>query len=697
MKKNPRKVHFFRLLLTGSTLLLLLPIWGLFCLQPTLAANHGEIVISEIMYYPYGDEPDNEWVELYNPTSNAIDISGWVLTDSSTFPDQTTEGKCIIPASTILPAQDFLVVSRSALTLPGATVIQCTAVDSDAGAGEDGRYELGNNTSPVVGDNLALFDGNDATANLIYGTLGLTANGTSYDRYNYPIATGIIQGRAIGLHNPMAGWSGRGPSNSLAANWATETENAGTSGYHTAGAANNGWVGYLATPHTVTFDGNVDIITEWQPGELLGAADGVLTYTNSTTDTVKYYATWDTDDLYVGMIYPLATDQQFVVMVDTDPYDLGSNNSGVTAIDMDYCNTSFETNGKPDYAFSFHPTNGFSASTANAGSWQDWTPSLSNADDDDDITEVEFRINKSEIGVNSETQPVGLYLYACQSNQNVIAAWPPENQVLLTDVVTETASALTTRIVFDSTVAFRSPREESTRLGYQTKTIGTTTDDIYFLDETGYQDPLGEYQNWYAKVFMIQPSTDPSCAMTFKVTANDIVSEGGGGIRRMYDISTSNCPDLLTSLSLRYDDGTQPTHSDVNNAPGELRGMDENNLRLYHYNGSSWEQTYSNRSTSHNRVVSGIINDFSPFGFGHDYNKPTNIRETPTPTNTETETATLTPTSTAGTPTLIPTTTTPTPTLSVTTGIITPTVTTGTPRPGPFTIDLPIILREGAP
>ena len=35
------------------------------------------IVINEVEANPAGDDDGNEWVELYNPSSYAVDISGW--------------------------------------------------------------------------------------------------------------------------------------------------------------------------------------------------------------------------------------------------------------------------------------------------------------------------------------------------------------------------------------------------------------------------------------------------------------------------------------------------------------------------------------------------------------------------------------------------------------------------------------------
>ena len=47
------------------------------------AANPGDVVINEVMYDPLSS-PDGsyEWVELYNNTSTAITLTGWVISDA---------------------------------------------------------------------------------------------------------------------------------------------------------------------------------------------------------------------------------------------------------------------------------------------------------------------------------------------------------------------------------------------------------------------------------------------------------------------------------------------------------------------------------------------------------------------------------------------------------------------------------------
>jgi hypothetical protein len=79
------------------------------------AASPGDVVINEI--YPnaptYFD--GSEYIELYNTTGSAIDISGWILT--GTEYDQTCTGDRdhIFPAGTTIPAGGYILIARDAL------------------------------------------------------------------------------------------------------------------------------------------------------------------------------------------------------------------------------------------------------------------------------------------------------------------------------------------------------------------------------------------------------------------------------------------------------------------------------------------------------------------------------------------------------------------------------------------------------
>lgn len=85
--------------------------------MPTPTPLH--IVINEVN--PNGSD-SADWVELYNPTSSSIDVSGWTVTDNSLTPDT-------FPSITPIPASGFAVIvgSTSIVSVPGSAIkIQLT-------------------------------------------------------------------------------------------------------------------------------------------------------------------------------------------------------------------------------------------------------------------------------------------------------------------------------------------------------------------------------------------------------------------------------------------------------------------------------------------------------------------------------------------------------------------------------------------
>ncbi|MEC7864096.1 MAG: lamin tail domain-containing protein, partial [Bacteroidota bacterium] len=65
---------------------------------------NAQILINEYTGANYDTYTDNygeyeDWIELYNPTSAAIDINGWYLTDKPLNPT-----KWMIPSSFVVPA-----------------------------------------------------------------------------------------------------------------------------------------------------------------------------------------------------------------------------------------------------------------------------------------------------------------------------------------------------------------------------------------------------------------------------------------------------------------------------------------------------------------------------------------------------------------------------------------------------------------
>ena len=70
--------------------------------------GYNDVVINEIMYAPSPGEP--EWVEVYNRSSENINLEGWTFSDNSTT-------KIITDQNTILPAGSFIVLTKDSSIL----------------------------------------------------------------------------------------------------------------------------------------------------------------------------------------------------------------------------------------------------------------------------------------------------------------------------------------------------------------------------------------------------------------------------------------------------------------------------------------------------------------------------------------------------------------------------------------------------
>jgi hypothetical protein len=82
-------------------------------LTPTptpLAVDH--LVISEVVYNPYGDDPDGEWIEIYNPSHVAVVLNGFKIGDEET--PRGTEGMLLFSTTVVVEPGDFILVANEA-------------------------------------------------------------------------------------------------------------------------------------------------------------------------------------------------------------------------------------------------------------------------------------------------------------------------------------------------------------------------------------------------------------------------------------------------------------------------------------------------------------------------------------------------------------------------------------------------------
>jgi len=82
-------------------------------LFPVGGELHNKIVISEVMPNPIGSEPGGEWIEIYNRSSESVDLQLYKIGDSEVRGD--LEGMYIFPeGSHINPGQTILIANQSA-------------------------------------------------------------------------------------------------------------------------------------------------------------------------------------------------------------------------------------------------------------------------------------------------------------------------------------------------------------------------------------------------------------------------------------------------------------------------------------------------------------------------------------------------------------------------------------------------------
>ena len=75
------------------------------------------LVINEIEINPAGFDTGNEWVELYNPTDEAIDLQDWQISYTYRGP----EAQVIATESTLIKPGEYFVYTYSGLRLTNAT------------------------------------------------------------------------------------------------------------------------------------------------------------------------------------------------------------------------------------------------------------------------------------------------------------------------------------------------------------------------------------------------------------------------------------------------------------------------------------------------------------------------------------------------------------------------------------------------
>ena len=74
------------------------------CIAPEGASVTHQVVVNEVMVNPYGDDTGQEWIELYNPGNQPVNLNGWMVKDCA---EQAME---LVGDDLILEPQGFMVL-----------------------------------------------------------------------------------------------------------------------------------------------------------------------------------------------------------------------------------------------------------------------------------------------------------------------------------------------------------------------------------------------------------------------------------------------------------------------------------------------------------------------------------------------------------------------------------------------------------
>ncbi len=132
--------------------------------SPGSRPSPGDLLITEVMFYPSGAEPQSEWFEVYNLTGSPKVLSGLTIQDG--YPRTHTIGTSPV---VVAPPYAYVVLvrSRSAAQtdlLPASSVVY----EYGAGVLADQGIQLENG----VGGAVSLWDGTTELADVPYGSWG---------------------------------------------------------------------------------------------------------------------------------------------------------------------------------------------------------------------------------------------------------------------------------------------------------------------------------------------------------------------------------------------------------------------------------------------------------------------------------------------------------------------------------------------
>ncbi|MFA6305695.1 MAG: lamin tail domain-containing protein [Candidatus Gracilibacteria bacterium] len=188
----------------------------------SFAATLGDVVINEVAWAGTSDDSNDEWIELYNPTSQEVDLSGWVIEDDTTTKYSIVSGKIAPHGYFLIEDSEDSVKNLTAGAIIGLSLANAgdslvlkdsagVAIDSVNASG--GAWYAGNATDKATMERIDPLVKVDSVAN--FGT-AVAGNG----------AIGVNGGSIIGTPSGANSvYAGHGPEVMMAGATASVGEN----------------------------------------------------------------------------------------------------------------------------------------------------------------------------------------------------------------------------------------------------------------------------------------------------------------------------------------------------------------------------------------------------------------------------------------------------------------------------------------
>ncbi len=176
--------------------------------HPATSAPLETLLINEVMLHPLENENTNEWIELYNPTSEPIDVEGWMIADekeTDTLHADTENGD----GTSSIPPGCYAIITDKGTTVYDIYVIPDNAVRVSVDDSTLCGYGLNNQQEKIVlmdgeGNSIDAMEWGEDYKDVPGGPFSSVSEGNSLARY-HQVDTDDTLGDFFECDNPTPG------------------------------------------------------------------------------------------------------------------------------------------------------------------------------------------------------------------------------------------------------------------------------------------------------------------------------------------------------------------------------------------------------------------------------------------------------------------------------------------------------------